>query len=729
MSPSAKRRALPRILVSLTLFILFAALIAAALYYYYLRTQKLPPTVVNWRAKVTTLAGDGAPGTSDGPPAAARFADPFGIAVDRAGNVYVADAGESNRLRKITPEGIVSTLAGGAEGFADGTGPAAAFNTPSALAIDEKGNLYVADTGNHAIRRVTPEGVVTTLVGDGTSGYLDGPARTARFNAPVGVAVDQQGNVYVADTYNDRIRLITADAQVQTIAGGNRPGYADGAVADALFDTPCALVVSKTGDVYVADTGNSRLRVITRDSQTKTTQVSTLALTSPDGGEVQLETPLGLALTHDNFLYLTEGGGRARVLQVTPARQAFVIAGIGRGYADGEGQTQARFNRAAGAAVDRSGELYTTDAANYLIRKLSSPVQETPAPNNAVVLDAKLAVPRLTAETLGITSLLWPVDPQGSWHEVTGTMGEVRGSYSGENRDHFHSGVDVQGGYGAPVRAVRDEKVAQPLANWGLGGVNEGMSVGVMTYIHQRVGRNERDEPFRDERFVFNFDEAGKITRLRVRRGARFHIGDQLGTINRMYHVHLNLGPWSAEVNPLTLPLADFSDARPPVIERDGIQLFSAARNERLTAKNNNRVRVPRGEEIKIVVDAYDQVDKNLARRRLGLYRLGYQLLKTDGTPAPGYEAPRITMQFDRLPVEDEAVKIAYADASGITVYGSAATRFLYEITNIIRDGHARADVWRTTDIAPGNYQLRVIAADYAGNEAITNRELAITVE
>jgi len=205
--------------------------------------ERQPPTLAGWRARVTTLAGDGSPGFQDGAAREARFNDPFGVAVARDGSVYVADAGESNRVRKITPRGEVSTLAGGREGYADGAGAAAAFNTPSALALDRDGNLYVADTGNNRIRRVTPDGQVTTVAGDGTAGFRDGPASQAQFDAPVGVAVDDEGNVYVADTYNDRVRVLTKDGQVKTIAGAGRPGYADGDASTALFDTPCAVAV------------------------------------------------------------------------------------------------------------------------------------------------------------------------------------------------------------------------------------------------------------------------------------------------------------------------------------------------------------------------------------------------------------------------------------------------------------------------------------------------------
>src|SRR5207253_11471536 len=134
------------------------------------------------------------PGYADGAARAARFADPFGIVVGADGSLYVADAGESNRIRKVSPRGEVTTLAGGREGFADGAGAAASFNTPSALALDASGNLYVADTGNNRVRKVTPEGLVTTLAGEGASGFVEGPAAQARFDAPVGVAVDRDGH-------------------------------------------------------------------------------------------------------------------------------------------------------------------------------------------------------------------------------------------------------------------------------------------------------------------------------------------------------------------------------------------------------------------------------------------------------------------------------------------------------------------------------------------------------
>ena len=224
-----------------------------------IRVRPLEP---HWAAVVSVLAGDGVVGTRDGDAGRARFSDPFGVAVAADGSVYVADAGEAQRIRRIAPDGRVSTLAGGGLGYANGAGPSARFNTPSALAIDAAGALYVADTGNHVIRRITPEGVVSTIAGDGMAGYRDGPAAEARFNGPVGVAIDGAGRVIVADTYNDRIRAIAADGTVTTVAGSGRRGRADGAATAAEFDTPCAVALDSSGNVSGNATGTLPMRLI-----------------------------------------------------------------------------------------------------------------------------------------------------------------------------------------------------------------------------------------------------------------------------------------------------------------------------------------------------------------------------------------------------------------------------------------------------------------------------------
>src|SRR6185369_13607097 len=170
-----------------------------------------------------------------------------------------------------------------------------------------------------------------------------------------------------------------------------------------------------------------------------------------------------------------------------------------------------------------------------------------PAPTDSVagLIDPR---PKLTNETLHQQSLLWPIAPQDSPHEVAATMGEVRGSFdSTDSRHHLHSGLDVFGGYGHTVRAVRSEKVISPLPNWGFDSLNEGFRVGVVSYIHIHLGRDKDGKMFDDPRFIPVYDSAGKLVRVRVRRGARFKTGDAVGTINKMWHVHLNIGPPGGE--------------------------------------------------------------------------------------------------------------------------------------------------------------------------------------
>ncbi len=698
----------------ITAIIFFAVVVAAGLILYgWLRSRRPLKTAVGWRAQVSTWAGVGAPGFRDDPSRTlAMFADPFGIAIGPEGTVYVSDAGDNNRIRKFGVDGRVETFAGnGQEAFADGPGTQAAFNTPSGLAIDASGNLYVADTGNNRIRKITPQGMVSTIAGDGTAGYADGPASQAKFDGPIGVAVDTAGNVFVADSYNDRVRLISPNGQVTTLAGSNGPGYADGDANTAIFDTPGGVAVAPDGSVIVADTGNSRLR---RISPQKT--VSTLQVVFSDAGSTQLSNVTGLAFTHDGFLYVTESD-LERVIQIAPDGAARIVAANGSGFQD----PRDHFNQITGITIDRKGDLYVCDSANYVIRKLSVDKATPGAPAQADIL------PRLSKETLGQSSLLWPLEPQDQPHEIVATMGESRGRFdSTDGRDHLHSGLDISGVLGATVRAVRSEKVVSPLPNWAFGSLNEGLRVGVFAYIHIQVGRDQNSKLLSESKFIPIKDAQGKLVRIRVRRGTRFHSGDPLGTVNRMYHVHLNLGPSGAEINALSLSPVGFEDRVAPTIASNGIQIFDES-GKQLSEKEKGRLLI--SGRVRIVVDAFDRNDRNAQRRRLGLYRLGYQILKTDGSAAsPEFASPHISLVFDRLPLDPEAAKITYAEESGITVYGNSTTRFLYEVTNTVRDGLATRGVWDTSQLPAGDYTLRIVAADYSNNEAQQNRDLLITI-
>jgi hypothetical protein len=213
---------------------------------------------------VSTFAGSGSYGNTDGTGTAASFGTPYGIAVDAAGNVYVAEQG-NNKIRKITSAGVVSTLAGSVyQGATDGTGTAARFYFPSGVAVDAAGNIFVADSYNHKIRKITPSGVVSTLAGSGSVGATDGIGTAASFYSPWGVGVDAVGNVYVADAGNQKIRKITPVGVVSTLAGSGSAGTTDGTGTVASFNNPTGVAVDAAGNVYVADAGNKKIRKISQ---------------------------------------------------------------------------------------------------------------------------------------------------------------------------------------------------------------------------------------------------------------------------------------------------------------------------------------------------------------------------------------------------------------------------------------------------------------------------------
>ncbi len=324
---------------------------------------------------VTTLAGvAGSPGSGDGTGAGARFLSPTALAVDGSGNLYVADV---YTIRKITSGGVVTTLAGlaGAEGSSDGMGSAARFDQPGGVAVDASGNVYVADTGNATIREITPDGMVTTIAGlAGVFGSADGAVATARFYIPCGIAVDGSGNLYVADEGNDNIRKITPGGMVATLAGmTDIPGSADGTGASAGFRIPTGVAVDAGGNVYVADSVNDTIREITPGGL-----VSTLAGVAGDAGRADgtgsaatFNIPRGVTVDASGNIYVADTFNNT-IRKITSGGAVTTWAGMAGnpGHADGTGAA-AGFNAPDGAAVDGSGDLYVADSGNDTIRKIA----------------------------------------------------------------------------------------------------------------------------------------------------------------------------------------------------------------------------------------------------------------------------------------------------------------------------------------------------------------------
>ena len=349
----------------------------------------------------STLAGDTnslSSGYADGTGSTALFFNPTGTAVDGAGNIYVADY-QNNLIRKITPAGVTTTLAGDTNdlilsnpngGFADGSGGAAKFNLPSSVAVDGSGDVYVTDSGNNLIRKITPDGTVTTLAGDTnafTAGFADGNGAAAWFNSPQAVAVDVFGNVYVADSGNNLIRKITPDGAVTTLAGDTNAlssGYADGIGNAALFNQPYGIAVDGSANVYVGDSGNNLIREITPAGVVTTLAGDTYDLTTGyfyNGGYLdgaaavaQFYSPSGVAVDVLGNVFVADFGNNL-VRKITSAGSVTTLAGDtvdllsylnNNGHSDGTGGT-ATFNGPAGVAVDGSGgNLSLTNSINIV---------------------------------------------------------------------------------------------------------------------------------------------------------------------------------------------------------------------------------------------------------------------------------------------------------------------------------------------------------------------------
>ncbi len=367
-----------------------------------------------------TLAGKaGSAGSTDGRGPAARFNSPHGIAVDNLGYVYVTEVGNST-VRKITPGGTVTTLAGqaGSAGSADGPGTTARFNGPWGIAVDGVGNLVIADTGNHTIREIKTDGSVTTLAGQaGQAGYADGAASGARFDNPADVAIDTKGNLYIADHDNDCIRVLTLARTVSIVAGlgFSRPMQAtDGPAPKARFYRPCGLGFDRDGNLYIADEYNSLVRRLSPDQGVSTVAGYPDAMGSADGtgSAARFNFPHGAKADMAGNVYIADYKN-CTIRRVTPGGVVTTLAGMPgqAGTADGTG-IAARFSQVRDIAVDRWGNLYVTDFDNQTVRKgwasdASLPPEVTVQPQSQTVANGAGLLLCVAAGRTGMLSFQW----------------------------------------------------------------------------------------------------------------------------------------------------------------------------------------------------------------------------------------------------------------------------------------------------------------------------------
>jgi len=321
-----------------------------------------------------TFVGSGVAGSADGTGTAAQFNENYGLVTDSNNNVFALDS-NNHTIRKITPAGVVTTFAGtaGASGTTDGTGAAARFNIPSGITIDSQDNLYVADTFNHLIRKVTPAGVVTTFAGS-IQGTVDDTGTNARFFSPYGITIDSNDNLFVVDHSSHLIRKVTPGAVVTTFAGtANTQGTTDATGTAALFRFPRQITIDSSDNLFVADTSNHTIRKITSSAVVTTFAGTAGTSGSADGTGIAatFDQPFGVAFDASGNLFVADTYNHT-IRKITSGGVVTTFAGTAGvlGAADGTGAA-ASFNYPAALAIDSAGNLFVADAGGNTIRKLA----------------------------------------------------------------------------------------------------------------------------------------------------------------------------------------------------------------------------------------------------------------------------------------------------------------------------------------------------------------------
>lgn len=624
-------------------------------------------------SKVVTIAGKDR-----------SITEPFGI-VHVDGATYVSD-GESGSIFRIN----------------DGAKPeifASGLDTPSAMAVASDGRLIVADTGANKIVAIDKGGKTTTIVG-GERGIADGSAEAAKFDGPIGVAVDKNGKIYVADTYNDRICVIE-NGTVRTLAG-NKRGFADGVGTSALFDTPLGISIWGEDKLLVADSGNCRIRVVESDGRVWTL-VGNENCDAVDGavGDASLYSPTAISVDKYGVIYIADGNAiRAIGRRVLPYLET--LSATHRGLSDGIPKA-AKFNRPSGIALNEKGEMLVADSDNGLVRKFT-------IDQNAAAITAKeIAELRYSAaEFRELQPGRWPYQNALQTREIAGTLGEIRGEMKDRSSQvWFHNGLDIPGAYGETARFVRDEKVLDPDAAANFETLRELLRLPTMGYIHIRLGRDSTGKSFNDPRFKFDVVN-GKAVSVRVPRGVKFKAGEAIGSLNALNHVHLIAGRPGAEMNALdALILPGISDSIAPVIEN--VTLFDESWAKIETATNAERINL--SSKTRVVVRAYDRKDGNAERRRLAPYKIGYALRKANESAVK----PQWNVSFEKMPA-DQAVSFVYADGSKSGATGETIFNFI--ATNTVAGDVFHEGFIDPASLGSGNYILTVFASDFFGNVA-----------
>jgi uncharacterized repeat protein (TIGR01451 family) len=335
---------------------------------------------VNSSGTIATVAGNGAAGYSGdgGTATSAELYYPYGVAVSPAGSLYVSDSGNA-RIRSVSAAGTISTVVGGATGDG-GLGEFGHLNQPYGVARDNAGNTYIADTNNNRVRKVAANGTITTVAGTGVSGYLgdNGPATSAELNSPYSVAVDGSGNLYIADSYNSRVRKVNSSGTITTVAGNGAYAYSGdgGAAASASLNEPFGVAVDAAGDLYIADFYNYRVRKVNSSGTITTVAGNGTYGYSGDGGvatSAELREPWGVAVDTSGNVYIADSYNY-RIRMVSTSGIITTVAGNGTyGYSgDGGTATSASLFEPTGVAVDSTGDLYIADTNNNRIRKVTS---------------------------------------------------------------------------------------------------------------------------------------------------------------------------------------------------------------------------------------------------------------------------------------------------------------------------------------------------------------------